>query len=209
MATLDNVEPDLRARCEGMLSDRPRLWVSSAHRSRVSQLALWLKFLAGLGAPANRPGSSKHERTPADAVDIGCLPRDIAERALLARKWGLHTPIRGEPWHMERAPNAAPLPKQKIEQPDQEEEEELPRYADKYTWPDGTSVQVYPDGAVKNYGSRHWGSIHSLKAEYKRSFTRADSIRPVNPDDSNAGYIVGNENGDEFTFDLSVARFRK
>jgi hypothetical protein len=59
-----------------------------------------------------------------------------------------------------------PVPTPPATQP---EEEELPRYADQIIYPDGTKTQVFPDGAVKNFGTPFFGSIHDVPPEGKRA----------------------------------------
>lgn len=59
---------------------------------------------------AAEPGFSKHERRPAEAIDISCDFVDNALRARLARQAGLITPVPGEPWHMELGPVLESLP---------------------------------------------------------------------------------------------------
>lgn len=105
MSTLVGVNEELRARIEEMLRRCPRLWVSSGFRSKVEQQRLfdgYAKRLPGF-APANRPGTSKHEI--GFAVDVAAMSNDESTRKRITGECGLHTPIRGEPWHMELAPN--------------------------------------------------------------------------------------------------------
>lgn len=82
--------------------------IVSGWRSYAKQLQLWLLFLAGLGNPANRPGTSNHEGKVATAADV--YVRGIpfwtyvkARPALLALaiKLGLTQPHSHEPWHVE------------------------------------------------------------------------------------------------------------
>ncbi len=190
-----------------MLRACPRLWVSSALRTRAEQQRLYTAYLDGTGAPANRPGTSMHERGL--AVDVGAHSTDDRIRRELAKQYGLVVPHVVEPWHMELNPNRAPLT---IPQPTPAaavKEEEMPRFSSEYRWPDGCAVQVFSDGAVKCFGAKSFGSMHSLKDEFKRSFTRAECVRPVDTQNSRAGYIVGSENGDEYTFNEDAQRFFK
>lgn len=167
-------------------------------------------FLSGKGAPANRPGTSKHELGL--AVDVGVndgknRAKDEADRAHYARQLDLLQPFKVEPWHLEKSPGSSLfIPAQAPNIAVTTIGVDLPRYADKYTWPDGTSVQVFPDGAVKNYGSKHWGSMHSFRPECKQTFTKAESVRPIDPNNSAAGYIIGNENGDEWACNEDARR---
>lgn len=83
--------------------------IASGWRSYASQLKLWLLFLAGLGNPANRPGTSNHEGRVATAADV--YIRGVAfwtyvnarpQLAAYARRIGLTRPYSHEPWHVER-----------------------------------------------------------------------------------------------------------
>ncbi len=124
--SLDRVEPDLRQRVGRVLIiGKGRFWVASADRDNAEQVKLWNAWQAGIRkygseeaamragvARAAPPGKSKHEKRPAEAVDVGC-PNTREDRDLrrwAARECGLITPIDGEPWHMEKNPNAKPLP---------------------------------------------------------------------------------------------------
>lgn len=119
MANLNNVQSELRQRIEWMVRSESRLWVNSAWRDPAEQKALWDRWQWALktygvarardhAALAARPGTSKHERTPAEAVDVAAPGGLESRRAGLARECGLHTPVPGEPWHMELAPGRRP-----------------------------------------------------------------------------------------------------
>lgn len=124
MANLDNVEVELRTRVQGVMMDAGKFWVTTGHRSSEEQQRLWDLWQAAIKhygseaaarrhnvATAARPGQSKHELNPAQAVDLACTTNDNDKRAALAKRWGLHTPITGEPWHMELDPKRHAIPK--------------------------------------------------------------------------------------------------
>jgi hypothetical protein len=175
MATLNNVQSELRQRVEWMVRAEPRLWVNSAWRNPVEQQALWNRWQWALktygaaharehAALAARPGSSKHERTPAEAVDVAAPGGLESRRAALARQCGLHTPVPGELWHMELAPNRSAIPAP-VRGPANEREEameKIPGAVDAALIPgwhatdgrpgvwvvkDDGGVWTYPDGA--------------------------------------------------------------
>lgn len=121
MATLEGVETDLRRRVQRLLDEHPGLWITTGARDRNEQVRLynamvtaqrkyganWRKY----AALAAKPGTSKHERRPAEAVDVGAPNLATHPVPRLAPGYGLHTPISGEPWHVELDPNRKPLPK--------------------------------------------------------------------------------------------------
>jgi hypothetical protein len=204
MADLRNVDPELALRVTWMIRlSQGRFWVQSGYRSVAEQTALYKLHQEDPAhyPTAARPGLSDHNKNPARAVDVACLYEDRELRASLARRCGLATPIPGEPWHMVLAVWRSPLPDEPKLQ-----EEELPRYADQIIYPNGTKTQVFPDGAIKNFGTTFFGSIHDVPEAGKRAFTRADAITAVDPNDSSAGYVVWNENGDKYRFDRNFKR---
>jgi LysM repeat protein len=71
----------------------------SAYRSYAQQSALYLAFLAGLGAPANPPGTSSHEY--GTAVDVQTPEmRSVIDQIGSKYGWGkIHAP--GEWWHVD------------------------------------------------------------------------------------------------------------
>lgn len=86
--------------------------IVSGYRSYAAQLKLWLLYLAGLGNPANRPGTSNHEADagePATAADVyvrgvpfWTYVNKRPTLAAYARRLGLTQPHSSEPWHVER-----------------------------------------------------------------------------------------------------------
>lgn len=107
---LADCEPGFRARLAALLEDSPHhIGITSAWRSRAEQQRLydgWKARRPGFH-PANRPGSSKHERTvrgepAAEAADLSyssAAARTWAHQH--AERYGLHFPIPREPWHVE------------------------------------------------------------------------------------------------------------
>ncbi len=74
-----------------------KVHVSSSYRSYAEQLALYQKFLAGLGFLANKPNTSKHEFGLAiDVPDVRMKRKLILE----CRKLGLNDDVPSEKWHL-------------------------------------------------------------------------------------------------------------
>lgn len=80
--------------------------IISGYRSPADQLRLWLLFLAGRGNPANRPGTSMHEKGEAVDAYIGGVPFwswcDTHGHHSDALSIGLTFPHTNEAWHVER-----------------------------------------------------------------------------------------------------------
>lgn len=162
---LDGVNAELRARVELMLARaKGALVVSSGFRSSAAQQRLWDLHAKNPAkyAPANRPGTSKHERGL--AVDVECKPDANPRRAALAKECGLCTPFSHEPWHMELAPNRKPLPR--------------PTKAEASRMTERKAVEILPtqagngyyvvaeDGGVYSYGDAPFhGSAADLKLQ--------------------------------------------
>lgn len=85
--------------------------IVSGFRSYAKQLSLWLLFLSGKGAPANKPGTSKHEAI--DGYDVA-RAADVYIEGVAFWTWmrqhgqsdfalqkGLYQPHANEPWHVE------------------------------------------------------------------------------------------------------------
>lgn len=81
-----------------------KIHVNCGLRTRDEQNRLYQLFLAGKGAPANPPGTSKHET--GDAVDAqtksGVSFWNIAGIKTEANKQRLVQPYPHEPWHIEK-----------------------------------------------------------------------------------------------------------
>jgi hypothetical protein len=71
-------------------------------------------------------------------------------------------------------------------------------------YPDGSVTVASPDGGIENFGTPFFGSVPQLKPEHRKSFTECHALRPVNSNDSNAGYIVCNADGSTYAFNVAV-----
>ena len=104
MAGFEGLHPVFRERLERMCRDLG-LKVTSGYRSSEKQRQLyecWKARSPGC-SPANPPGTSNHEAVPNGAAaglaaDLGPRSRMSAAHAA-AGQYGLHFPIRKEPWH--------------------------------------------------------------------------------------------------------------
>lgn len=112
---LDGLEPGFERRVYGLLTDdrlEHRVNIVSAFRTYAQQLDLYTRWKAGTyDVPSvAKPGTSNHEKGL--AVDLGLgwqSPYGWAHVHLVAVDYGLHFPVRGEAWHVETRPGAAPL----------------------------------------------------------------------------------------------------
>jgi len=82
---------------KAIASHRCDVRVASAFRSYAKQAYLYALFLAGLGNPANRPGTSLHELGL--ATDLHPVDGDYSALADTMRSIGLATVGSKEPWH--------------------------------------------------------------------------------------------------------------
>ncbi len=101
---LDGLDPGLRAGLE-QVAERlgKQIDVVSGHRSYDEQAALYQKYLNGTGNLAARPGTSNHESgNAADVYIDGVALGSVAGGREAAAAAGLHFPVRGEAWHVER-----------------------------------------------------------------------------------------------------------
>lgn len=93
----ENVQEPLRTIAQQIIAESGgKITCSSAFRTSSEQEALYKRYLAGKGAKAARPGSSRHEHGL--AIDFG---GDMQLLAQLAPKYGLFAAVEGEPWHWE------------------------------------------------------------------------------------------------------------
>lgn len=123
LAGLDQLAPPLAQSVQRMADDPEvgELRVTSGWRSSAAQVALrrqhcgptahdiYVKPSSQCSPPTAIPGRSNHEvtlggRPWALAVD---LSGDLAGAHRVMRRYGLHTPVKGEPWHFERIDTAA------------------------------------------------------------------------------------------------------
>jgi hypothetical protein len=121
--SLHGVEDELKERIILLVLSDSTFSVSSAYRDPEHQIRLYNEWMRGYRkygndrdkamskgfVPANPPGISKHCKKPACAVDVYAPEGKEAKRAQKAREFGLHTPIKDEPWHMELDPKRKPL----------------------------------------------------------------------------------------------------
>lgn len=111
MATLEGLQPEFRERLHALLYEAGgALVLNSGFRSRAEQQRLydgWVRRLPGY-FPANKPGTSMHEKgLAADVDDKG--GRYASLRRTLVEKYGFHCPIKNEPWHLELRSNRVPF----------------------------------------------------------------------------------------------------
>lgn len=105
-----NLDPEL-ARRLGKLLDNfgGRVMIESGYRSRAQQQALYDQWIAsGKTNPPSVavPGTSKHERDPAEAADLHRTDTGLTwgEVHYTAHGYGLRFPIAREDWHAELDP---------------------------------------------------------------------------------------------------------
>lgn len=101
---LDGLDPGLRAGLEQVAQRLGReLDVISGHRTYDEQAALYQKYLNGTGNLAAPPGHSNHESgNAADVYVDGVALADVPGGREAAAAAGLHFPVGGESWHVER-----------------------------------------------------------------------------------------------------------
>lgn len=215
-ASLDHYDPEFLQRAVALWADSrigDRYFCNSGSRSYAHQVVLYVIYKAG-GNLAARPGTSNHEwgsktHPFALAMDINPLNGSYGELHKVAYEYGFHFPIASEKWHMEMRPGRKSL---SVVSPTEvfTEEKDMSAYASEYRWAnDGAVVQVMPDGSVKCYGAKSYGSMLSLRDDAKKGFVTAAAIRPVDVNNSQAGYIVGSASGPEYRFEPGVEVFFK
>jgi hypothetical protein len=200
VATLYNVEKELALRVTWMIRlSQGRFWVQSAYRSVAEQEALYKLHQSDPKRypPAARPGLSKHNRSPAEAVDVGCLAVDNELRSSLAFRCGLRTPIPNEPWHMELAAWRSPLP--------DEPEDDMP-YPTSCVAPSGKGWwQLNPDGSVetKTFNESDEIPFHGSMYDYPLERTKINprtgrprvwtTIQAAGPRDEDGYYVLSDD----------------
>lgn len=229
MADLIGVESELASRVLWVQRKADTLrrgrafWITTGWRSMPEQWRLWSDWVAALrkvgwkGDPrqaprdvrrkaqkfaplAAYPGTSNHGSAPAKAVDLACDEIDNGLRAALIKEAGLHTPIDGEPWHVELAPNRGLLPTTTTPKPtpilQPSEEEDMSDFVDQIVWPNGSKTRVFANGDVQCVGRPappHFGGVGSFPEKDRLAFTKASGITPVDINDWEKGYTIWNE----------------
>jgi hypothetical protein len=231
MATLENVIPELVARIRGVINELADhgivAVVTEGWRSLDEQWRLYRLYKADPkhNPLAAYPGTSNHgkvdpktgKQLPSRAVDLALLNDTTRNRQVhgeVARKWGLFRAVNGEYWHLELSPNRGPMPipmsAEPIEEEIEQKEEEMPRYVDKWTWPNGDQVQVFPNGSVECYGkTRFYGSMNDLRDDAKQGFKELRAVAPVDANNSQSGYILYDQRNAAFDFKPGVEAFFK
>lgn len=195
-ATYQGMNPELSERVRGAIAEsNGQLWLSEGVRTNDEQWAFWRKAVRdhpqNPRAWAAVPGTSNHEK--GHAADIGCSYSFNAQRAQLARKWGLMRPLPNEPWHCELDSRRGPMPYRVGTQPppevaQQEDEEAMAALTIEY--PNGKKTRVDPNGSVFNAGTPFFGSIHDLKPASRQTFKEARVAVACDANDPNAGYDI-------------------
>jgi hypothetical protein len=106
--SLDGLKPKFRERLLPWIEALPfNVVIASTLRDSKEQTVLYHRFLAGLGPPANRPGTSSHENLSGEGGEAADVHPDcpIEEKAVRFRemqrtceKYGLKN-LQKEPWH--------------------------------------------------------------------------------------------------------------
>lgn len=110
--------------------------------------------------------------------------------------------------HVATRPGVFLVPSAQPEQP-QPEEEDLPKYIDKFVWPNGDQLQVFPDNHHECFGAKSYGNMNDLRDDAKQGFVEVHAVGPINPADSQAGYIFYAQNGNAYRFEPGVEKFFK
>jgi hypothetical protein len=83
---------------------RYSIYVNSGFRTRLEQEAAYDRYLRNGFPIAAKPGTSNHEKSPAQAADVNLILPE-GRRAAISRarleKYGLKAPVTGESWHTE------------------------------------------------------------------------------------------------------------
>lgn len=100
-----DLDPELLARLDkvGAAIGQP-INIISGNRTRAEQAELYQKYLNGTGNLAAPPGQSNHEH--GDAADVyvnGVALANVPGALEAAKRVGLHFPVGGEAWHVERS----------------------------------------------------------------------------------------------------------
>lgn len=100
----NGLDPELLRRLDAVGRELgAKLDVISGHRSYEEQAKLYAAYQAGTGNLAARPGTSNHEHGGAADVYVnGVALADVPGAREIAARHGLHFPVGGESWHVER-----------------------------------------------------------------------------------------------------------
>jgi hypothetical protein len=101
--TAGGLQPEFASRLAALIAaSGGRIRIGSGFRSYTEQATLydrWIRRVPGQ-ARAAKPGTSKHER--GEAADLIYTGNGRAWAHANAARFGLHFPLRDEPWHIER-----------------------------------------------------------------------------------------------------------
>ncbi len=98
------LDPELLRRLDAVGRELgAKIDVISGHRSYDEQARLYAAYQAGTGNLAAKPGTSNHEHGGAADVYVnGVALADVKGARDIAARHGLHFPVGGESWHVER-----------------------------------------------------------------------------------------------------------
>ena len=101
----DGLEPQLLQRLDALGRELGQpIDVISGNRTYQEQAELYQKYLNGTGNLAAPPGHSNHEQgAAADAYVNGVALANVPGAREAAARLGLHFPVGGEAWHVERS----------------------------------------------------------------------------------------------------------
>lgn len=101
---IDGLDPELLARLDAVGRELgAKIDVISGHRTYEEQAKLYAAYQAGTGNLAAKPGTSNHEHGGAADVYVnGVALADVDGAREIAARHGLHFPVGGESWHVER-----------------------------------------------------------------------------------------------------------
>lgn len=100
----NGVDPELLRRLDAVGRELgAKLDIISGHRTYDEQARLYAAYRAGTGNLAAKPGTSNHEHGGAADVYVdGVALADVKGAREVAARHGLHFPVGGESWHVER-----------------------------------------------------------------------------------------------------------
>ena len=100
----DGLDPELLRRLDAVGRELgAKIDVISGHRTYEEQARLYAAYQAGTGNLAAKPGTSNHEHGGAADVYVnGVALANVDGAREIAARHGLHFPVGGEAWHVER-----------------------------------------------------------------------------------------------------------